>query len=1134
MSEHETAHLTDGQIIALSDGDADAVAGLHLETCAECRERVAQWRDARAWIAPVRAGTAAGEAQGCPTMEELASYAIGGQESERSNAIAGHVAGCDRCAAILHDTLEEPPEAGTAAPLLLKSSGREWRRRMAETFAAGRPPARPQYWRYAAAAAIFLAVAGSLMLWRSNRRSSEPAVLLARAYTAARPFEYRLPDAGYAQVRQQRGSSSAFDRPETLDLAVAAIRRGLEAQPQAPALLALKGRAELLQRDYESAIESLTRATPGGEGDPEALADLGTAYAARGEAENRSIDYGHAMELFLRALRKRPADQRILFNLALTYEKLWLVDEAIETWHLFLRGRPAEGWRQEAETHLAAMEKIKAEKKKADSRVLRDPGQFLAAYSGTAFDPLPWYDIFWTDWLPKAGSDKAAAGAARVIATGFTRFGEYSLIESLDAPASAAKEKGLGLLASAMTANRRGHPGEALATARDAAGKLDAAGLRGAAALARNEFVYATRWAAMNQECLQTSNLLLNSIGSRYPWIEGNAHLEHAACLLRLGEVGPARSEDEKAGAKLAQAGLWPAALRAALLVGDIDGFTGNYGPVWDTAPKGLWRYWTTQASLYRAQASQYSLQEAASALGWRECSGVFCRASIRSTHGAGNGEMEAALRSRLAQLLHQMGDYSGEVHELDAVNGLLEGQTPDIHSLRWEAALRRLEADAAAKVGEDPLPELDRLAADDGAREPAQRIDLEQTRGLALLARGDFRAAATAFSRAIELNRRSAQSARSWVLRIPQVESAAVAYRNLTQIEFIQEGDPAKALATWRQFRPGTAASRRSITMALLPAGIAIWSENGAVVQARWAEGDAAVLRRASDEFLALCASPLSSVDEMQRLGNRLYRAFVRLELERLAGGTIVLSTESWLAEIPFGALTDDSGNYLFRRFHFVQGYGPALEGPAGPIGPRSTALIVTAPSAVAPGQPPLPILPAAEREAAQVAARFSDVVVQHEATMEWLAANAPHADIFHFCGHGWANAGNGALILPPGPNGEPRFVTSSNLAEQNWSRCQLAVLSACLTAAGETRGAVNSQSLVQALLGAGARRVVAARWSIDSEATRALMDGFYAGLVSGKSVPEALSGAAADVAALPGWSHPYFWAGFDVFGAA
>jgi CHAT domain-containing protein len=298
--------------------------------------------------------------------------------------------------------------------------------------------------------------------------------------------------------------------------------------------------------------------------------------------------------------------------------------------------------------------------------------------------------------------------------------------------------------------------------------------------------------------------------------------------------------------------------------------------------------------------------------------------------------------------------------------------------------------------------------------------------------------------------------------------------------------------------------------------------------------DGSPEELRRTSEEFLALCASPASNAGEIRRLGNRLYRALVRPELKTLANGTIVLTTESWLAEIPFGALTDDSGDYLFRRFHFVQGYGPGMEGPVSSIALRSTALIVTAPSATAPGQPPLPILPAAELEAAQVAAQFPKSVVRRNATVEWLAANAPRATVFHFCGHGWANGGNGALILPSGPDGEPRFVTSVNLAQQNWSRCQLAVLSACLTAAGETRGAVNNQSLVQALLGAGASRVVAARWSIDSEATRVLMGRFYERLVSGRSVPEALSGAAADVAALPGWSHPYFWAGFDVFGAA
>ena len=1136
MSEHETAHLTDGRIIALSDGGGDAAAELHLESCAECRERVAEWRDARAWIAPVRAGPTAQETPDCPTMEDLASYASGGQTDAGASPIGEHAAGCDRCAAILGDSLEGLSETAEGAAPLLKSSGREWRRRMAGTFDSQGQPARPHYWKYAAAAAIFLTIAGSLALWWSSRRSSEPAVLLAKAYTAARPFTYRLPDAGYAPVRQQRGTSSAFDRPEALESAVAAIRRGLAAQPQAPVLFALKGRAELLERDYESAIASLTRATSSAESDPDAVADLATAYALRGEAESRPIDYGHAMELFLQALRKRPADPRIQFNLALTYEKLSLVDEAIDTWRQFLRESPAAGWRQEAGTHLAAMEKIKADKKKADARILRDPAQFLAAYSGTAFDPLPWYDVFWTEWLPKTASDRAAAGAARLIATGFTRFGEYSLIESLNAAPGAARDAGLALLASAMAANRKGHPGDALATAREAAAKLDAAGLRGAAALARNEFVYAARWADMYRECQGTSDAILRVIGPRYPWLEGNAHLEHAACLVRLGEDGLARSEIEGAEARFIRAGLWPQALRAAQFKGVADGYSGNYVPVWDTAPEGLRRYWTTQATDYRAQAFEIALQEAASGLGWRESSVVLYRAAIRSARATGNGEIEAANRSGLAQLLQQMRHYPDEIRELDEVNRLLDGmvQTQDVRTLRWEAALRRVESDLSTNASRDPLPELERLASDAASREVAQRIDLEQTLGIAFQARGDFPHAEAAFRQAVQLNLNRTESIRSWLFRSPAIESAALSYRNLAQIALIQQHDPAKALATWRQYRPGSRVARRSIAMALLPQGIAIWTAATGTVNVRWAEAPADDLRRLSERFLALCASSASDTSEIRRLGNRLYRELVRPELKRLAPGIVSLTTDSWLAAIPYGALTDDDGNYLFRRFQFVHDYGPPIRTSAESIAPGATVLIAAAAAAAAPGGPPLPVLPAAEREASEVAARFSHATVQRQATVEWLAANAPRANIFHFCGHGWANGGNGALILPPGPNGEPRFVTAANLAGQNWSQCQLAVLSACLTAAGEARGAVNSQSLVQALLGAGARRVVAARWSIDSEATRALMDGFYARLVSGKSVPEALSGAAADVAASPGWSHPYFWAGFDVFGAA
>src|SRR5262249_23997898 len=155
-------------------------------------------------------------------------------------------------------------------------------------------------------------------------------------------------------------AQSAFAVPEALPSAVAAIRRMIDAHPQSADALALKGRAELLQNNFEGAIESLTRATEESPRDTDVLADLAAAYAVRGESENRKADFGQAMELQLRALRQRPDDPRILFNLALTYQKLWMVDEAIDAWLRFLRGNPPAGWRREAEEQLAAEEKIKA------------------------------------------------------------------------------------------------------------------------------------------------------------------------------------------------------------------------------------------------------------------------------------------------------------------------------------------------------------------------------------------------------------------------------------------------------------------------------------------------------------------------------------------------------------------------------------------------------------------------------------------------------------------------------------------------------------------------------------------------------------------------------------------------------
>jgi CHAT domain-containing protein len=76
------------------------------------------------------------------------------------------------------------------------------------------------------------------------------------------------------------------------------------------------------------------------------------------------------------------------------------------------------------------------------------------------------------------------------------------------------------------------------------------------------------------------------------------------------------------------------------------------------------------------------------------------------------------------------------------------------------------------------------------------------------------------------------------------------------------------------------------------------------------------------------------------------------------------------------------------------------------------------------------------------------------------------------------------------------------------------------------------DADSLARAFLLAGVPEVVASRWDADSSATAALMDSFYRILLDGRSAPQALQAAAAELRRLPATSHPYYWAAFSAFG--
>jgi CHAT domain-containing protein len=113
-----------------------------------------------------------------------------------------------------------------------------------------------------------------------------------------------------------------------------------------------------------------------------------------------------------------------------------------------------------------------------------------------------------------------------------------------------------------------------------------------------------------------------------------------------------------------------------------------------------------------------------------------------------------------------------------------------------------------------------------------------------------------------------------------------------------------------------------------------------------------------------------------------------------------------------------------------------------------------------------------------------------------------------------------------------EPALLMADKLRAVDIKKLKLAVLSACGTA-NTDQGLAGPGNLVRAFLSAGVPHVVASKWRVDSQVTSELMTDFYSGLVSGKSVPEALRIAEARVRSHPETAHPYYWAAFASFGS-
>jgi CHAT domain-containing protein len=781
-------------------------------------------------------------------------------------------------------------------------------------------------------------------------------------------------------------------------------------------------------------------------------------------------------------------------------------------------------------------------------------------------EPEEYLDVAVTQWLPKRWNRPASEGALEAMAARFAkRHGDRWLHDVLAAKRSAKMESGLQALAESVSANLADDSDRALARGVSASSLLRTAGSPAAALRAEFEQTYALhRSVRSGATCLKKAAEVEREAGAaKYSWIHGQAILEEGNCRSLMGESGRALNDMERALAVARTAGYGELGLRAASILTGARTQAGNLLTAWEVGREGLSQYWTGAHSGLRGHQLFLNLARSADGLGLSQTAYVLESAAATAIAGTTRRRTEANTLAQLAELAAKAGRPRDAESELDRA-GNLYNQLPQLGGNEYRTLAELFRAQAEVSAGA-PGAALKRLEAIRPAAEHVDaatvQINFHETYGDLLRSNGRAAEAEAAYRRAIELTERGLSTMKGYVDRSRYILAGAKAYRGLAGL-LRERGETAAALGIWEWFRSAETPERRGqpdlnrrlpevrsetfLAFAELPGGLVAWVYDDRGIAERRLPVSSTELGIVASRFLRECADRESERSALQRDARQLYDWLIAPVADRLsAARTLVVEPDGAVGAIPLQALMDPGLHYFGERFAVTMAASLAdyqHRAAAAAVSADAHALVVANPWLGREMAKAFPPLPGTLREGRNVAAQFANSVVLSgkDATLAAVEQHRGRTEVFHFAGHGFSNAGNGGLLLSPGggsdksgSDGGTAVLDGSAMAQRDWRRCRLAVLSACSSGTGEARGPVNPESLVRGLLWAGVARVVASRWNMDTQAGIPFMDRFYENLLSGDDTAAALQHAAQRLRQDGPTSHPYFWAGFQSFGA-
>ena len=353
---------------------------------------------------------------------------------------------------------------------------------------------------------------------------------------------------------------------------------------------------------------------------------------------------------------------------------------------------------------------------------------------------------------------------------------------------------------------------------------------------------------------------------------------------------------------------------------------------------------------------------------------------------------------------------------------------------------------------------------------------------------------------------------------------------------------------------------------------------------------GDAATIEAAVTHLRELIADPRGSRTQAEtvRQAAAQLTALVLTPLQSALGDAVQwwLAPDAALSLVPFAALLDTDGRWVVeRRTVTLLGSGRELLRAPAEVERIGDAVVLADPDFDddLPRDDDLPadVTPTTLRGTAastfarlkfrplQGTAEEADAVVPLLRAVRLVGRAATESAlrrhhgprILHIATHGWF------LPAPPPPPSEAlslRAPTTTGVVDQPLLRSglalagfnhrragaddgaltaleamgldlngtQLVVLSACNTGVGDTTAGAGVYGLRRAFAMAGAESLLMSLWSVDDQATRALMTSFYGKLSAGEARSEALRRAQLELLGQPRTQAPFFWAAFQLAG--